>query len=224
MMSLDFLNAALLMSLCVWLTVGMVVPEDTLEVKTFQGEDCTLPCPAVFKEGVEYLSLTWYKAIQPPSKRLSGILTRGLPNGTVQWYLGVEREVELLGDSPAIFIPNITCADRGVYTCQLAAPLGEQNREKEVILTVSDCPAESTDDLAKDASLVVIAVVLLLVALLTFRISYVCLRNILRDKKQETPRKETLLDGRLRPLDKKDLMMISTLGPKPSKTMKHGGV
>lgn len=46
-----------------------------------------------------------------------------------------------------------------------------------------------------------------------------CLKNTLKDRKNTT-KKETLLDAKLKPLDKKDLMLIYTLGPKTS-TMKH---
>ncbi|CAJ1063108.1 CD83 antigen [Xyrichtys novacula] len=215
----DFLHVVLL-SLCVCHAPGSPVTEDTAEVKTVLGGDLTLRCPATFKPGVEYLGISWYKAIDAASTRLNGILTRDLPNGTTQWYVDVEREVNLLGDSPDIFLPNITCADGGVYTCYLAAPLGEQNREKKVILTVSGCPDEATETLITDVYLVVIAALLLLFSFLLFRISYVCLRNTLKEKqeKQEKPKKEILLDSGLKPLDKKDLMLIYTLGPKASKT------
>lgn len=74
---------------------------------------------------------------EPPSPRLSGLLTRDLPNGTTRWYTGVEREVELLGDSHTLFLTNVTCGDAGVYSCHLAAPVGEQNRDGEVFLTVT---------------------------------------------------------------------------------------
>ncbi|XP_074538740.1 CD83 antigen [Halichoeres trimaculatus] len=227
MTSENFLGLTLLMlSLCVHVAVILAAPGDTLEVTTTFGGDCTLPCPAVFKPGVEYLALTWYKVIQPPSPSLNGILTKELPNGTVQWYLGVEREVELLDDSADIFIPNITCSDRGLYTCSLAAPVGEQNREKQVLLTVLGCPDESdeTEELIRDTSLVVFAILLLVFALLVFTISYGCLKNTLKGNKPT--KQETLIDPRLRPLNKKDLMMIATLGPKPSKAsvMKFGYV
>ncbi|KAM6994309.1 CD83 antigen [Tautogolabrus adspersus] len=200
----------------------MAVREDLVEVKSVVGEDCKLPCPAMFKPGVDYLAITWYKAIDPPSSRLSGILTRDLPNGTTSYYLGMEREVELLGESPDIFMPNLTCADRGVYTCHLAAPVGEQNRERQVILSLAECSDESTEILVKDAYMVVAATLLLIFALLVFKISYVCLKNIVKER-NETTKKETLLDAKLKPLEKKDLMLIQTLGPRPSKnsTMKH---
>ncbi len=74
---------------------------------------------------------------EPPESRLSGLLTRDLPNGTTRWYTNLEREVELLGETRDIFLPNVTCADSGVYMCHLAAPVGEQNREGQVLLTLT---------------------------------------------------------------------------------------
>lgn len=71
------------------------------------------------------------------SSQLSGLLTKDLPNGTTRWYTGVDREVDLLGESRSILLPNVTCADRGVYVCHLAAPVGEQNREGQVLLTLT---------------------------------------------------------------------------------------
>ncbi|XP_020510257.1 CD83 antigen [Labrus bergylta] len=219
MMTSEFINVALLLSLCGCPTLSMTVKHDVVEVKSVVGQDSILPCPAVFKPGVEYLSLTWYKAIDPPSSRLSGLLTRDLPNGTTSYYLGMEREMELLEDSPDVFMPNVTCADRGVYTCYLAAPVGEQNRERQVVLSVADCSDESSETLIKDAYMVVAATLLLIFALIIFKISYVCLKNILRERNDTTiTTKETLLDAKLKPLGKKDLMSIQTLGPKPSKT------
>ncbi|XP_041650068.1 CD83 antigen [Cheilinus undulatus] len=214
-MALKLLTIAHLVTL-LNLAAGMAVKEEIMEVKSVIGEDCTFPCPAIPKPGVQYLAITWYKELDPSS--LSGLLTRDLPNGTTRWYRGVDREVELLSDSSDIFMPNLTCADRGVYTCHLAAPVGEQNRERQVLLIVSDCPDESTETLVTDAYMVVVATLLLMFALIIFRISYVCLRNTLREKNTAII-KETLLDGKLKPLEKKDLMLIQTLGPKPS--MKH---
>lgn len=75
---------------------------------------------------------------ESPSSRLSGLLTRDLPNGMTQQYASVGREAPLLlGESHSILLPNVTCGDAGLYTCYLAAPLGEQNREGQVLLTLT---------------------------------------------------------------------------------------
>lgn len=96
---------------------------------------------------------------EPPAPRLSGLLTKELPNGTTRWYNGVEREVELLGESRDILLPNVTCGDSGMYTCHLAAPVGEQNQEGQVLLTLTGksrssghggrgiCPSEASVNL-----------------------------------------------------------------------------
>lgn len=74
---------------------------------------------------------------QAPAARLSGLVTRDLPNGTVLSYDGVEREVELLDETHNILLSNLTCADSGVYSCQLSAPVGQQNRDGEIQLILT---------------------------------------------------------------------------------------
>ncbi|KAM7421611.1 hypothetical protein PAMA_015656 [Pampus argenteus] len=216
-MSEHYLTFILLLTLSVCLA-----SQDMLEVKSVSGADCILLCTAEYKPGVQYRAVRWYKVGEPPSSTLSGLLTRELPNGTTTWYAGVDREVELLGQSRNIVLPNVTCSDRGVYRCHLAAPVGEQNQEGKVLLTLTDCPAASSETFMTDTCLVILASVVLMFALLIFLISYGSLKAILRDK-SKTTQKETLLDATLKPLDKKDLMLIYTLGPNLSKnpTMKH---
>ncbi|KAE8289344.1 hypothetical protein D5F01_LYC13233 [Larimichthys crocea] len=147
-----------------------------------------------------------------------------LPNGTTQWYKGAEGEVEFVNESRNILLSNVTCADSGVYVCHLAAPVGEQNREGRVLLALTDCLTEdlpNNDDMT-DTYMVIVATAVLVLALVIFRISYVSLKNTLKDR-SVTPKKETLLDAPMKPLEKKDLMLIYTLGPKVPKsdTLKH---
>lgn len=104
-----------------------------------------------------------------------------------------------------------------------------------------------------DTYMVIVATAVLVLALVIFRISYVShgtthrvklekfvhsllndqlnvfvsppqvsLKNTLKDR-SVTPKKETLLDAPMKPLEKKDLMLIYTLGPKVPKsdTLKH---
>ncbi|XP_041799360.1 CD83 antigen-like [Chelmon rostratus] len=216
------LGAALLLTLCVKLAVGTPVTEDVLQFEAVLGADGVLPCTARYEPGVQY-RVRWYKVGEPPSPRLSGLLTRDLPNGTTRWYRGVEREVALLGESHSILLPNVTCGDSGVYMCHLAAPVGEQNREGKVLLTLTDCPDSPTEDLMTDSYMVIVAIAVLMFALVIFLICYVSLKNILRERNSKTTIKETFLDAPLKPLGKKDLMLIYTLGPKVSKTptLKH---
>ncbi|KAG7999294.1 hypothetical protein GBF38_000619 [Nibea albiflora] len=213
----------LLLSLGVCVAVGMSVKDKHLEVAAVSGEDVVLQCTAVYKPGVQYRAVRWYKVQHPSSDaRLSGLLMKGLPNDTTQWYKGVEREVEFVDESRNILLSNVTCADVGVYACHLAAPVGEQNREGRVLLALTDCPDGPTEDLTKnemaDAYLIIAASAVLMLALVIFRISYVSLKNIIKDR-NVPPKEETLLDAPMKPLEKKDLKLIYTLGPKT--TVKH---
>ncbi|XP_026172492.1 CD83 antigen [Mastacembelus armatus] len=210
----DLLSLSLLLSLCVSLSTS----EDPLGVTCVSGETCVLPCTATQVSGVRYIALRWYKVGDPSSSHRSGLLTRDLLNGTTRWFTGLEREVELQRNSHKINLPKVACGDRGIYMCHLAAPVGEQNREGQVLLTLTDCPIEK---LETDTYLVIFASAVLMIALIIFLISYGSLRNILRDRnKQPATIKETFLDAPLKPLEKKDLMLIYTLGPKTS-NMKH---
>ncbi|XP_026227902.1 CD83 antigen [Anabas testudineus] len=208
-----------LFSLCVCLAAGKSVSEDRLEVDSVSGSDCSLPCTAVLKAGVQYRAVRWYKVGEAPSPRLSGLLTRDFDNGTTRWYNGVEREVELDVESRSIFLPNVTCDDSGVYMCHLAAPVGEQNREGLVLLTLTDCADKAAEQAMTDTYLVIFASAVLMLALLIFLISYGSLKNILKDRNKIT-KKVIHLNAPLRPLQKRDLKLIYTLGPKTS-TMKH---
>ncbi|XP_059195212.1 CD83 antigen [Centropristis striata] len=222
MKSLDITNLTLLLSLCLCRAGSMSVSDKVLEVESSVGEDCVLQCTTKPKPGVQYSAVRWYKVGEPPASRLSGLLTKELPNGTTRWYLGVDREMEMLDESRDIFLPNVTCDDGGLYLCHLAAPVGEQNREEQVLLTVEGCPIEAPTEMLTDTYLVIFATVVLILALVIFLISYGSLKNVLRDR-TKTPKKETLLDAPLKPLDQKDLQSIYRLGPKAPKTatMKH---
>ncbi|XP_074510522.1 uncharacterized protein LOC141779538 [Sebastes fasciatus] len=223
MMSTDIMRVALLLSLCSCLASGLAITGGLLEVEAVFGDDSTLECTAEPKPGVQYIAVRWYKVGEPPLPRLSGLLTRDLPDGPTRWYTGLEREVELLRDSRNVLLPNVTCDDGGLYQCHLAAPVGEQNREGQVLLTLTDCPTDGpSEDPMTDTYVLIVAAIVLMLGLVIFFISYGSLKNILRDRNQIT-KKETLLDAPLRPLEKKDLQLIYTLGPKVSKTptMKH---
>ncbi|XP_035529045.1 CD83 antigen [Morone saxatilis] len=215
-----FLNLALLLSLCVCLAVGMAVSEELLQIKSVSGSDVRLQCTAVSQPGVQYRAVRWYKVRDPPSpSRLSGLLTRDLPDGPTRWYTSGDQEAELMKESNGIFLPNVTCEESGVYECHLAAPVGEQNRDGRVQLTLTDCPDIFGEIVMTDTYMVIVATAVLAFALVVFIISYVCLRNTIKGKNKTTV-KETLLDAPLKPLEKKDLMLIYTLGPNSGK-IKH---
>lgn len=70
------------------------------------------------------------------SHQRNGLLAKNLPNGTTRWYKDVTREVKLQDESLDLVMPNVTCSDSGVYLCFLAAPVGQQNQEGKVLLTL----------------------------------------------------------------------------------------
>lgn len=72
-----------------------------------------------------------------PVPHLMGLLSKDLPNGTAQQYTSEGREAALVAESHNILLPNVTCSDSGLYTCRLAAPVGEQNQEGQVLLTLT---------------------------------------------------------------------------------------
>nr|XP_046156444.1 CD83 antigen-like isoform X3 [Oncorhynchus gorbuscha] len=197
---------------------GLTQDRPTEEVKSVCGEDSILKCKAICKPGVQYRAVRWYK---PSNNKETGLLMKRLssPKSTTQWYAGLEREMELLADdSFDIFLPNVTAVDSGMYKCLLAAPVGEQNQEGQVHLRVTGC-LESTDQSEERDTILVLSIVGIVAALLIFTISYVILRNMLLQRSKKYPQ-EPLLDA---PLEKKDLMLIYTLGPNWSRqgSIKH---
>ncbi|XP_034056379.1 CD83 antigen [Gymnodraco acuticeps] len=210
-MTRQILSLSLLLSLCLW---TLAVEEESLEVRSVVSANCTLQCTARYTPGVQYLAVRWYKVSDAPDPGLSGLLSRKLPNGPTQWYVGVQREMDLQGGTRDIVLPNVTCSDRGTYTCHLAGPVGQQNREGQVTLTLTDCPTDGPTEMT-DAYLVIFASVVLLLALLIFLISYKSLTKTLGDR-SKTLQKVAFLHPN-KPLDEKDLQSIKILGPKVSK-------
>ncbi|XP_058503266.1 uncharacterized protein LOC131471047 isoform X2 [Solea solea] len=216
-MSLSCFFTQFLLSLSL-LCVDSAVLEDTLqETKSVSGSDCVLHCTAAHKPGVRYRAVRWYKVTESPSSGITGLVTRDLPDGVTRFYADVDREVELQAESHGLFLPNVTCGDGGIYLCHLTSPVGEQDTEGRVHLTLTDC---SSDKHTTDRYSVIVATAVLILALVTFLISYSSLRNTIRDRTKTTTHKDVLVDSALKPLDKKDLMLIYTLGPKTA-TMKH---
>ncbi|CAB1334301.1 unnamed protein product [Coregonus sp. 'balchen'] len=183
--------------------------EDT---KSICGEVSVLRCKAHSLPGVTYRSVRWYKLSEEPYNKESGLLMKRLShNSTTQWYAGLEREVELLADdSFDIFLPNVTAVDSGRYKCLLAAPVGEQNQEGQIVLSDRCClDNKSIDQSEESKTILVLCIVGLVAALLIFTISYLTLMNMLLQRSKKNPQ-EQLLDAHL---EKKDLMLIYTLWP-----------
>ncbi|KAM6910407.1 uncharacterized protein FYW49_012333 [Xenentodon cancila] len=233
MMTTYALSLGLLFTLSVCLTVGRTIGEDTQVLNVSSGWNVTLPCRAKNEPGVQYVALTWYKHRERPSPHRLGLLRRDLPDGTAELYLDVRRKVVLLDKSRDILLPNVTCNDAGVYLCDLAAPVGEQNREGRVHLVLTDCPVHITSfpvdsedfhlrptETQMWDNLILFASAMLMVAFFMSLIGYCCVKNTFRDRIQKIPIKEIFLDAPVKPLEKKDLKLIYTLGPKTS-TMKH---
>ncbi|XP_075995135.1 CD83 antigen [Genypterus blacodes] len=208
----SLLSILLLLSLCV---CGGVT-EEQVGVRCVCGEVCPLTCTAQPKPGVQYRGLRWYREVEFSADSLRGLLTRSLPNGTVHFYTGVEREVALQEDSLHLLLPNVTHSDAMVYVCLLEAPVGEKNREGRVQLTLTGCPGQPSDAQMDDAALVIGASVLLLLVLIGLLFSYGILRNVLTDRKK--PQKEEHLDAAFKPLEPKEVKSMLTLGPNWSRT------
>ncbi|XP_056142308.1 CD83 antigen [Lampris incognitus] len=200
----NLLRPSLLFVLCVceiWCS-----PRSLEGTRSECGGDGILRCTAPHKAGIRYRHVRWYKVIQDSSSHLNGLLMRYLPNGTINLYVDSKRHVELLGDSMDLFLPNVTSEDSGTYMCLLAAPVGEQNQEGSINLTVEGCP-----DSKSVSKLVVFAIGLLAVALLIFMINYAIMTKKLHEK-NGLMKKETSSGASLKPLVKKNLMLIYTLG------------
>lgn len=81
------------------------------------------------------------EAEDPQLSRLRGLLVRDFAKNTTRRYAHAEpamEAVELLpGKEHAVRLANVTCANAGLYSCFLAAPVREQNREGRVRLIVT---------------------------------------------------------------------------------------
>uniref|UniRef100_A0A673XDK6 CD83 antigen-like n=1 Tax=Salmo trutta TaxID=8032 RepID=A0A673XDK6_SALTR len=190
---------------------GLTQNMPTQEVKSICGEDSILKCKAICKPGVQYRAVRWYKLGEEPYNKESGLLMKRLsPNSTTLWYAGLERKVELLADNSFdILLPNVTAVDSGRYKCLLAAPVGKQNQEGQVHLRVTGCLDNKSTDQSESNTILVLSIVGLVAALLIFTISYVTIMNMLLQRSKKNPQ-EPLLDA---PFEKKDFMLIYTLGP-----------
>ncbi|CAN9514365.1 unnamed protein product [Ophioblennius macclurei] len=203
------LNVAFL--LCTGLVVSAQTDQLTLVVHALPGEPCTMACTAKQEPGVQYISVRWYKV---NGSTRNGLIAKSFPNGTTRYYADVDQRVKLVGASLNISLPRADCETDGEYMCRLSAPVGQQNREGHVKLSVKGCAVELPEDHTTDTYLVIIASAVLIVAFVIFLISYECLKKTLKARNKPL-QKEILLKKPLKMLCQQDLKLIYTLGPKP---------
>ncbi|XP_076827655.1 CD83 antigen [Brachyhypopomus gauderio] len=177
------------------------------EVSATCGEAAVLRCPAPCKPGVKYRSVIWYKVSDAPSHQLNGIVRKLLtqPNSILQKYNGSVRDIDVLGDAQSLVLPDLTLRDTGWYRCFLLAPLGHQNQEGNVYLRVHEQPIDDASESEEDSFYVVFAISLLVVSLMMFSVSYICLRNTLISHKYSKFSK----DARLKKINQIKQMIVS---------------
>ncbi|XP_031432869.1 CD83 antigen isoform X2 [Clupea harengus] len=150
------------------------------------GSVTELSCVALAEPGVPYRSIRWYKVDE--ENNLRGLVRKRLApqNKTVEYYTGLIRHVEFVSENSSnIIMSNVTKMDSGRYICFLAAPLGHRNQEGEVFLRVDGCQVKELDYHSKELLELVVAIILILVSLLIFTISYVFLRNVLKSSRKK---------------------------------------
>ncbi|XP_020791790.2 uncharacterized protein LOC110170474 [Boleophthalmus pectinirostris] len=112
----------------------------SLQIQASVDQNVSLPCTAQPKTNVSYRAVRWYKETGVP--RLSGLVSRDFPTGQMRWYVDADTRISLEEGTLNLQLPTVTCSDQAVYQCYLAAPVGEQNREGRVRLSVTGCPTE----------------------------------------------------------------------------------
>ncbi|XP_033836674.1 uncharacterized protein LOC117383582 [Periophthalmus magnuspinnatus] len=209
--------------------------EDILIITSVPDVNVTLNCAAKIKPGLQYHAVRWYKETGVP--RLSGLVSKTLPDGQMMWYVDADTRVSLEEGTLNLRLPTVTCSDQAVYQCYLAAPVGEQNRKGRVRLSVTGCPTvkpapaveaeqhrgthiESTPLepqrlMTRENLILCGAVGLLLSALMLFLFSCRSLKKTLWTQ-NKTPGKGLYPDPNSPP-EKQDLLWIQTLGPPPKK-------
>uniref|UniRef100_A0A3B4AAW2 Ig-like domain-containing protein n=1 Tax=Periophthalmus magnuspinnatus TaxID=409849 RepID=A0A3B4AAW2_9GOBI len=112
--------------------------ENIFVITSVPDVNVTLNCAAKMKPGLQYYAVRWYKETGVP--RLSGLVSKTLPDGQMMWYVDADTRVSLEEETLNLRLPTVTCSDQAVYQCYLAAPVGEQNRKGRVRLSVTGKP------------------------------------------------------------------------------------
>uniref|UniRef100_A0A3B4B942 Ig-like domain-containing protein n=1 Tax=Periophthalmus magnuspinnatus TaxID=409849 RepID=A0A3B4B942_9GOBI len=148
--------------------------EDILIITSVPDVNVTLNCAAKIKPGLQYHAVRWYKVKQDFFPRLSGLVSKTLPDGQMMWYVDADTRVSLEEGTLNLRLPTVTCSDQAVYQCYLAAPVGEQNRKGRVRLSVTEStPLEPQRLMTRENLILCGAVGLLLSALMLFLFSCV---------------------------------------------------
>ncbi|KAL4617152.1 CD83 antigen-like [Arapaima gigas] len=207
----------LLVLLSPWTVSPFLAEPVPREVRCPCGGDAVLPCAAEAKPGVRYRDVRWYQVSEEPPQQLSGILRKNLLDYTTYLYSGYQRPTMLLDrDSLDLVLPNATAQDSGTYSCFLSAPVGQQNQEGLVRLTVTGCPEETpSSDLWFEGILFFIVGL----SLFLFFICWALLKNLaILSEKQKQHLKEKIFKS---PLQKKTLHLIYTPGLKDGSPYHH---
>ncbi|XP_068589212.1 uncharacterized protein [Cebidichthys violaceus] len=97
-------------------------------------DDVPVMCPAVEIDGMDFLSVAWYKV----NKTKVGIIRRGTDNKT-RLYKPIRSPKPRFGEKHSLVIPSVTPEDSGTYECEISAKVGQQNQNHKVQLTVNEC-------------------------------------------------------------------------------------
>ncbi|XP_036068730.1 uncharacterized protein LOC118598959 isoform X2 [Oryzias melastigma] len=100
-----------------------------LQIDAVCNKTATLPCPFI-KQHTDFLSLNWYKVETDGNK--NGIIRKS--DGGVQAF-EYKRKASF-GENHSLLLPNVNESDAGMYSCDLSANVGGQNKEEKVELTV----------------------------------------------------------------------------------------
>lgn len=189
---------------------SVAAADDNIHIfQVAQGHNVSLPCTAGSKPGVEYRACRWYKEGKEP--RLTGLVSRTPPTGEMRWYVDADTRISLEVSSLNLLLPPVSCKDSGVYQCYMAAPVGQQNREGRVRLSVLDCPVEIEKTpvipavVVNQQALWILAAGLVVVVVLGVALTYLCLRRAQWSKAKSVDK--LLYPDLSYPMEKQGLML-----------------
>ncbi|XP_016893629.1 uncharacterized protein LOC107989439 [Cynoglossus semilaevis] len=153
---------------------------------------------------VQSREVTWYKIRDFVSSGVSG---RILLNST--------NSLDVDPQSHHLLLPDVTCVDAGLYTCQVTTAADGESWLGRVLLTVTDC--SDNEETMTDFYWLILASAVLMLALLTFLISNLILKNVFKERKISLV-KDVVKNSPFKPLDQQELKSVHTLGSKTCTT------